>query len=50
MDMGMDIPTFIPTVLKIMMAVVATVTVILMGYLVVKIYRDEPHHENKERE
>jgi len=46
--MGMDIPTYIPTILKIMMAVVAAVTIILMGILVIKIYRDEPHHDDKE--
>lgn len=45
--MGMEIPTFMPMVLKIMMAVVGTVTIILMGLLVIKIYRDEPHHEDK---
>lgn len=45
--MGMEIPTVIPTVLKIMMAVVGTVTIILMGILVIKIYRDEPHHEDE---
>ena len=44
--MGMDIPTLIPTILKIMIAVIATVTIILMGLLVIKIYRDEPHHED----
>ena len=31
--MGMDIPTLIPTILKIMIAVIATVTIILMGLL-----------------
>jgi hypothetical protein len=46
--MGMDIPTLIPTILKIMIAVIATVTIILMGLLVIKIYRDEPHHEDQE--
>lgn len=45
--MGMDIPTFMPLVLKIMIGVVATVTIILMGLLVIKIYRDEPHHEDE---
>ena len=39
--MNMDIPTLIPDILKIMVAVIATITIILMGFLVIKIYRDE---------
>lgn len=46
--MGMEIPTFIPMVLKIMMAVIATITVILMGYLVVRIYREDARLEDKD--
>ena len=45
--MEMDIPTQIPTILKIMVAVVSVVTIILMGILVVKIYRDEARTEDK---
>lgn len=37
----MEIPTLVPTILKIMVSVVATVAIILMGILVIKIYRDE---------
>jgi hypothetical protein len=46
--MVMEIPTFIPMVLKIMMVVIASITIILMGYLVIKIYRDESHLEDKD--
>jgi len=46
--MGMDIPTLIPTILKIMVAVISIVTIILMAALVIKIYRDEPHREDQE--
>ncbi|MEJ2553372.1 MAG: hypothetical protein P8164_08300 [Gammaproteobacteria bacterium] len=37
----MEIPTLVPTILKIMVSVVATIAIILMGILVIKIYRDE---------
>jgi len=46
--MVMEIPTFIPMVLKIMMSVVAFVTIILMALLVVKIYRDDSHGDNQQ--
>lgn len=42
----MEIPTLIPSILKIMLAVVSTVTVILMGFLIVKIYRDEARNDD----
>ena len=44
----MDIPTLMPTILKIMVAAVATITVILMTILVIKIYRGEARNENSE--
>ena len=47
--MGMDVPTFIPMILKIMMSVVSIVTIILMGLLVVKIYREEPQHDGQQQ-
>jgi hypothetical protein len=42
----MDIPTHMPTILKIMMVVVSIITVILMGILIVKIYRDEARNDD----
>jgi uncharacterized membrane protein len=44
--MDMNIPTQIPTILKIMVAVVSIITIILMGILVIKIYRDEARNED----
>ena len=44
----MDIPTLMPTILKIMVAAVSTITVILMAILVIKIYRGEARNENIE--
>jgi hypothetical protein len=46
--MVMEIPTFMPMVLKIMMSVVAFITVILMALLVIKIYRDDSHSDNQQ--
>ena len=46
--MGMEIPTLMPMVLKIMMSVIAFVTIILMALLVVKIYRDDAHGDNQQ--
>jgi hypothetical protein len=48
--MNMNIPTLIPDILKIMVAVIATITVILMGFLVIKIYRDEARDEDESPE
>ena len=42
----MEIPTEIPNILTIMLAIVSTVTVILMGILIVKIYRDEARNDD----
>ena len=47
--MGMEIPTFMPMVLKIMMAVISLITIILMGLLVVKIYREEPQDDGQQQ-
>jgi hypothetical protein len=44
--MAMDIPTEVPTFLKIMVSVVSIVTLILMGWLVVRIYRNEARNED----
>ena len=46
----MEIPTLIPTILKIMIAVVSTITIILMGILVVKIYRDDASSEDRHKD
>lgn len=44
--MEMEIPTQMPTILKIMVAVVSIVTLILMGMLVIRIYRNEARNED----
>ena len=43
----LGIPTLIPDILKIMVTVVAILTLILMGILVIKIYRDEARDEEE---
>ncbi len=48
--MVMNIPTEIPNILKIWVAVVAALTIILMGFLVIKIYRDEARIEDESPE
>ena len=48
--MNMDIPTLIPDILKIMVAVISTITIILMGFLVIKIYRDEAREKDEDPE
>jgi len=42
----MEIPTELPSILKIMVAVISVVTVILMVFLTVKIYKGEARNEN----
>ena len=39
----------IPLLLKIMVAAISVTAVVLMGWLTVKIYRDEARPENKNR-
>ena len=45
--MGMDIPTEVPYILKVMVAVISLITFALMAVLTVKIYRDEARPEDK---
>lgn len=42
----MEIPTLVPTILKIMVSVVATIAIILMGVLVIKIYRNQARDDD----
>jgi hypothetical protein len=49
-NMNMNIPTLIPDILKIMVAVISTITIILMGFLVIKIYRDEAREKDEDPE
>ena len=42
----MDIPTAVPSILKIMVAVIAVITVLLMVFLTIKIYKGEARDAN----
>jgi len=42
----MALPTAVPNLLKAMVAVISVVTVILMIYLTVKIYKDDARNED----
>jgi len=48
--MNMNIPTLVPDILKIMVVVISTITIILMGFLVIKIYRDEAREKDEDPE
>ena len=42
----MGVPTAVPFILKAMVAVISVVTVLLMVYLTVKIYKDDARNED----
>jgi hypothetical protein len=42
----MGVPTEVPNILKIMVAVISVITVVLMIYLTIKIYKGEARDEN----
>jgi uncharacterized membrane protein len=42
----MEIPTVVPSILKIMVEVISVVTVLLMVFLTIKIYKGEARNEN----
>jgi hypothetical protein len=42
----MEIPTEMPSILKIMVTVISVVTVLLMVFLTIKIYKGEARNEN----
>jgi hypothetical protein len=44
--MGMHVPTEVPFILKTMVAVISVIAVVLMGWLTIKIYRDDARSEN----
>jgi len=44
--MGLAVPTEVPTILKVMVAVIALISFLLMAWLTVKIYRGEARPEN----
>ena len=43
--MNMEVPKEVPFVLEVMVAVISIITVVLMVYLTVKIYKDEARNE-----
>ena len=44
--MNMEVPKEVPFVLEVMVAVISIITVVLMVYLTVKIYKDEARNED----
>ena len=44
--MNMEVPKEVPFVLEVMVAVISVITVVLMVYLTVKIYKDEARNED----